>query len=558
VHLYTTTTDPWFTIIRHTELNPLPGVPANTVANTGVSRTLPDRRVPMMALSYVTGSHNIKGGGQWALGQDRINHLSNGDITQMNYRNRLPESVVVDSDPLFSSEYVKADIGVYLQDTWTFKRMTISPGVRFEHFNSMVKEGWSPPGRWVPGRWFPQINDLPNWNNVVPRFGAVYDVFGDGKTAVKFGANEYVRPYAGSFAKTYNPMGTTAANTDTRDWLDCALIYVANKPTCDPALIGAPGYHDGVVQDNEVGPSNNPSFGLAAPRQPIAGIKRPTNREYTASVQHQVIQGLSMTFGWYRRQYYGLIGSRSTLLNPATDWTAFTVANPIDGTPLTIYNLNPDKRGLEKTNVLDYNSTINTHISNDFELSFNGRLPHGATLFGGWTVSKNVEVTCDQSNPNGSSQADAYYSIIFLRGGKWCDQRLLPIPYRSDFKLAGTMPLAYGFDFSGTVVSFAGNETNGDWNVPAPVFPNAQRTQPTNVQLIQPGTKYLTRWNQVDMSVRKNFRVGRITYSAQMDLYNLLNSAVVITQTQNFGAAFNFPTAILQARLMRLAAQIKW
>ena len=187
-----------------------------------------------------------------------------------------------------------------------------------------------------------------------------------------------------------------------------------------------------------------------------------------------------------------------------------------------------------------------------------GRLPHGSTLFGGWSASRNVAVTCDQDNPNGSNLSDTYYSITFLRGGRFCDQRLLPIPFRSDYKLAGTLPLAYGIDVSGTVVSFAGNELDGNWNVPASRFPSGQRTQTTNVQLVQPGTKYLERWNQVDMAVKKSFRAGRITYSAQMDLYNLLNSGVVITRTTTFGSAFDFPQTILQARLMRLVGQIKW
>jgi hypothetical protein len=460
---------------------------------------------------------------------------------------------VVDNDPLFTSEYVKADMGLYVQDTWTAKRITISPGVRYEYFNSKIREGWSPEGRWVPARWFPEIDHLPLWKNVVPRFGAVYDVFGNGKTAVKFGANTYVRPMAGSFAKKYNPMNT--ASTDTRDWFDCLLVPGATPSRCDPAFVGAPTYHDNVVQDNEVGPSNNALFGVSANRKPIDGIKRETNREYTASIQHQLIQGLSVTFGWYRRQYYNLIGADNQLVD-SSDWTAFTVANPIDGTPLTIYNLNVNKRG--QSQIVDFNSTTNTHISNDLELSFMGRLPHAATLFGGWTASKNVESWCNQDDPNGSNQSDLYYSITYLRGGKYCDQRLLSIPYRSDFKLAGTLPLKFGLDFSGTIVSFAGNELNGTWNVPASVFPNGQRTQTTNVQLVQPGTKYLDRWNQVDISVKKNFRSGKVTYSTQMDLYNLLNSSVVITRTQAFGAAYLFPTAILQGRLMRVATQIKW
>jgi hypothetical protein len=550
LQLYTTTTDPFFTIIQHTDLEPARGMPANTVASGGPTRTLPDRFVLMSALSYVTGTHNIKGGWQWAWGQDRNNALNNGDISQMNYRRGVPESVVVTNNPLFTEEYVKADMGFYIQDTWTFKRLTISPGIRYEDFNAGIQEQWSPPGRWVPGRWFAEIDNLPRWRDVTPRFGLVYDVRGDGTTAIKFGANKYVRPMAGSFAKNYNPM--RGGGSDTRDWFDVDLI----PGTSTRSGIAKPTDRDDVVQENEVGPSNSTSFGRAADRQPIDGISRELNYEYTVSLQHQLFSGLSVTAGWYRRNYDKLIGSDNTLLDPATDFTPFTVANPIDGTPLTIYNLNLNKRGQVKT--LDYNSDINTHISNDFEFSFNGRLPNGSTVFGNWSASRNVAVTCDNDNPNGWDQSDLYYAITFLRGGRFCDQRKLSIPYRQDFKVAGTLPLPYGFDLSGTIVSFAGNELQATWNVPASVFPNGQRTQTTNVQLIQPGTKFLERWNQVDFAVKKSFRVGRITYSTQMDLYNMLNSSVVLTRNTSYGPSLDFPQTIIQARLMRLVAQIKW
>ena len=71
----------------------------------------------------------------------------------------------------------------------------------------------------------------------------------------------------------------------------------------------------------------------------------------------------------------------------AADFTPFQVANPLgNGEMITIYNLNPAKRG--QVEILDYNSDTNTHISNDFEFSFNSRLPNGSTVFGGWTASE--------------------------------------------------------------------------------------------------------------------------------------------------------------------------
>jgi len=547
-------TDLWYRDVSHWDLE----TRQRTVATTPYTGTLPDRNHISTALSYVTGSHNVKSGFQWSFGQDRNDAIAHGDLQQQEYRLGVPESVVVTLYPYGTQEYVKADIGAYAQDSWRFRRLTINGGLRYEYFNSMIKQQWREEGRFVPGAIFPEIKGLPIWHDVSPRFGLAYDLLGDGKTALKFGANKYVRPMAGSFAKTYNPIrGLTATSTtvptDRRDWFDVDL----NPGTSTRSGIPKPTDRDDIVQDNEIGPSNNLNFGKASARRPIDGIRREYNVEYTASVQRQLLDRLSVTAAWYRRQYYGLIGQDNLLVDPQRDYTAFQVPNPLgNGEILTIYNLNPNKRG--QFDILDDNSDTNTHISNDVEISFNSRLPNGSIVFGGWSVARNVAVTCDQYDPNGSTQNDLFYAIDFLRGGRFCDQRKLPIPFRHDFKLAGTLPLPYGFEFSGTIVSFAGNESQVFWNVPASVFPNRQRTVPVEVPLTAPGTRYLDRWNQLDIAFMKNFQLADYQLTAQADVYNALNAAPVLTETQTFGSTLGTPNTILQGRLLRLVAQIKW
>jgi hypothetical protein len=125
-------------------------------------------------------------------------------------------------------------------------------------------------------------------------------------------------------------------------------------------------------------------------------------------------------------------------------------------------------------------------------------------------------------------------------------------------KIAGTLPLPWGTEFSGTIVSFAGNETQVVWDVPASVFPNGQRTQQTLVRLTAPGTLYLDRWNQLDVAFKKTFTLGNYQFTGQADVYNALNGAPVTTETQTFGTSLGFPNTILQGRLLRLVAQIKW
>jgi hypothetical protein len=520
------------------------------VATTGYAGTLPDRNHLTTALSYVTGSHNFKTGFQWSFGQDRNDASSHGDINTQQYRNGVPESVIVTINPYATEEYVRNDIGIYAQDTWKVERLSLSAGVRYEYFNSMVQEQWRAAGRFVDGAIFPEIKGVPIWHDVSPRLGAAYDLFGDGKTALKFGANRYMRPMAGSFVKRYNPIRGLA--TDTRDWFDVDLI----PGTSIKSGIVRPTDRDDIVQDNEIGPSNNSNFGKTAARTAIDGIERESNFEYTAAVQRQLFDRLSVTAAWYRRQYYRLIAEDNVALNDS-DFIPFQVLNPLlNGEVITIWNVNPIKR--DAVDLLEYNSDTNTHISNDFEFSFNSRLPNGSTLFGGWTASRNVAVTCDQFNPNGSATNDLYFDISFQRGGRFCDERNLDIPFRHDYKVAGTLPLPYDFEFSGTFVSFAGNESQIVWDVPASVFPNGQRTQQTLVRLTAPGTRYLDRWNQLDVAVKKTFRAAGYQFTAQADVYNALNAAPVTTETQTFGTSMGFPQTILQGRLLRLVGQVKW
>jgi hypothetical protein len=104
---------------------------------------------------------------------------------------------------------VARDLGVYVQDTWTRQRLTLSGGVRWDHFNSYLPGETAPAGRFVPERSFPEVKDLPNWNNVVPRVGVSYDVFGQGKTAVKANFGVFVQSMGTGYASTYD--GAVAA-----------------------------------------------------------------------------------------------------------------------------------------------------------------------------------------------------------------------------------------------------------------------------------------------------------------------------------------------------------
>jgi Carboxypeptidase regulatory-like domain len=529
-----------------------------TIAGTVENFTYPPVYQWAGAGTYVTGSNTLKIGGQWRYGPYRVNTNANADLIQR-YRNGAPDSVIVYNLPQRSREHLNADLGLYVQDSWTIKRLTLNPGIRYEYFdvtiNAMEVEG----GRFTGFRSYPEQKHAPEWSNISPRFGAVYDLRGDAKTAIRFGVNRYNTSYGLNATAPYDPM---ALKSDTRNWADCA--YLPGTSTCNPALIGAPGYRDNIVQDNEIGPVVTP-FGNNRLLDPDK--KRDYNIQYNAGVDHQLFSGVSVGFAWYRRNWYNLPISVNQLVS-YSDYTASQTINPYTGATMTLYNLDPAKAG--QALFLDTTSNDRSKTRRDYtgvELSTTIRLPRGGTFIGGWGGERTINATCENPDPN------QLYN---------CDQSQFDIPLRNDFKLVGTYPVVWGIQVGAVLQSYAGAAVPVSWSVPASAFPGGRRTQAvtlsttvvgtgyTGSSLSDPGTQYLTRWHQLDLSFRKTFRIHGVNLDGSLDVFNSTNSSVVLTQNQACaspavittipacGTTLGAPQSILQPRLFRLATTMKF
>jgi hypothetical protein len=184
----------------------------------------------------------------------------------------------------------------------------------------------------------------------------------------------------------------------------------------------------------------------------------------------------------------------------------------------------------------------NRQLYNGFELGFTMRLPKDNALMGGWSADQLINVACDGDNPN-----------TF----RYCDESILDIPFRHDFKFAGSYQLPLDLQLGATLQSYAGRGLTVSWAVPATLFPGG-RTEALTVALIPPGRNYLKRWNQLDLSLRKLFRVGKVRLDGNIDFYNALNSNVVVVENQNFGSSLGSPQQVLQARILRLSVQVRF
>jgi hypothetical protein len=102
---------------------------------------------------------------------------------------------------LNTRERLVADLGLYVQDTWTVKRMTVNAGLRFDYLNNKVEAQETPGGRWIGPRSFAELTDVPSWQDLGPRLGVAYDLFGNGKTALKATMSRYVETTTVGFAR---------------------------------------------------------------------------------------------------------------------------------------------------------------------------------------------------------------------------------------------------------------------------------------------------------------------------------------------------------------------
>lgn len=505
--------------------------------------------------SYITGSHAIKTGVTMQWGTNSRTFSSNAQINTLVFNNGLlgapasatnpvpctalpcPIGVAVHNGPTTAEQKVKNDFGFFLQDTWTIDKLTLNLGGRFDHFNAMVPAQSAPASTWIQARSFAEIKDVPNWNDWSVRMAAAYDLFGNGKTAFKVNASKYIASAAAGYAANFNGM---TYSTQTRAWIDLDR----NKSLFDAA---------GNVQTGEVfgGTSN---FGGITSR-PDPDLLRGYNWEYNASVQHQLLDRLSMTAGFYRRQFYNLDVTDNTNL-AVTDWSPFTITAPTDprlpdsGSVITMHSLNPNKRGVATDNLRTF-SDINTSIYNGFEVSANARFTK-LLLFGGITTDRRATTSCDErDNPNSA---------------RFCDA--VP-PFRTTFKMSAAYQLPYEFQLSGSFLAQPGPSVAANYTVTAaiagqPIIGSTAGATTIGVNLIEPNTVFLDYRRQLDLRLGKSFRFGsRTRLQGFADFFNILNAGAVTRVNETYGAnpatnPWMRPTAIMDARYIRFGMQMSF
>jgi len=443
--------------------------------------------------------------------------------------------------------------------------MTVNAGVRFDYFDGSVPAQNVPAGLYVPARSFPNpISNVPNWKDISPRFGVSYDLFGNGKTALKATASRYVTFQLNQITDAVNPV-TTTSNSATRAWTDENGDGIPQGDPLNPLPNG-----------ELIGPLTNPNFGkvvvtTAYDDRVIHGwFKRPYNWEITAGVQHELRPGVAITASFIRR-WYGNFTATDNVLRTPGDYDPFCVTTPPDsrlpgggGYDLCGFDdVNSAKFSATTNNLVTFNQQ--SEVYDGADLTVNARLK-SVLLAGGVNSGRSSFDNC--THPAGTSGQPSfvlsgYAGTVSGNSHSFCE---LTPPFVTQLKLLGAYTLPrVNAQLSATLQNLPGPQILATWAAPsAAIAPSLGRPLSGNaasatLQLLPPATYFAGRLNQVDFRVSRRFALGggrKLQFN--VDLYNALNASPVTQQNNTFGPQWQRPTSILAARLVKFGTQVEF
>jgi hypothetical protein len=529
------------------------------------------------AATYVTGSQAIKFGFNRTHGYlDEYQYALNP--VSYRFSNGIPNQITERAMPFRSKTNLDNDLGFYLQDRLTLNRWTVQGALRFDYFATSFPEQTVGPAPLTPNRniTFPAQDNI-SWKDLTYRSGVAYDLFGDGRTAVKAAFNKYL------LGQTLNGLGRnpnpvlSLVTTANRTWNDRGGLGINADyvPQCD--LLNP-------LANGECGALAPSTFGTAVPgdlydKDLISGFNhRQANWEFSTSVQRQILPRVAVDVGYFRRAWAHFQVTDNILRGPE-DYTPFSIVVPQDSrlpngggyTLSGFYDVVPAKFSeVRNLNALSDKYGSQFENWNGIDVTVDARLGNGLTFQGGLSSGKTMEDNCEivaqlpEMNlltANGTLPASwrpAQYcrrESPFLTQVKAYGVYIIP---KVDVQISGSFRSIPGqiqvappqtdvnVGFVANNAFIASNSTLG-----RPLSGGA--TQTVTLQLLEPYTKYLDRRNELDLRFGKVLRMRNGSRAVvSLDLYNAINSDATVNVNQSFTAYLN-PTEILNPRVAKIS-----
>jgi hypothetical protein len=525
------------------------------------------------AATYVTGLQAIKFGFNRTHGYlDEYQYALNP--VSYRFSNGVPNRITQRAMPFRSRTNLDNDLGFYLQDRLTLSRWTVQGALRFDYFATSFPEQQIGPSQMTPTRniTFPAQDNI-SWKDLTYRSSVAYDLFGDGRTAVKAAFNKYL------LGQTLNGLGRnpnpvlSLRTTANRSWNDRGGLGINSDyiPQCN--LLNP-------LANGECGQIDDLAFGTSVPgdlydEDLISGFNhRQANWEFSTSVQRQILPRVAVDVGYFRRAWAHFQVTDNLLLGPS-DFTVFNVVAPSDtrlpgggGYTLTgFHDVIPTKFG-QVQNLTTLSDKYGSQLENwnGMDLTVDARLGSGLTFQGGISTGRVMEDNCEiaaklpEINNLGGNTG--------WRAAQFCHRES---PFVTQVKAYGVYIVPkFDVQISGSFRSIPGqvgappqNSVNASYTA-TNAFLAANSTlgralsggsANVTLQLLEPYSTYLDRRNELDMRFGKVLRLNNGARAVvSVDLYNALNSDAIINVNQTLTTAFYLrPTEILNARVAKVS-----
>jgi hypothetical protein len=540
-----------------------------------------------MTASYVTGAHNMKVGYQGSYQKSLQGRVPGQTQLQYRFSGGVPNAFSYYLAPRWEQNDRTETGSAFVQDQWTKGRLTLQGGLRFDRAWSFAPAEGN--GTTLTSRFnaqpisFPETVSVKGYNDITPRMGAAYDVFGNGKTAIKVNLGKYLQ--AATNDENYwanNPAGRIVQSVVNRAWTDANGNYAID---CNISNSG--------LQDNRpsggdfCGPLGGTqlNFGSANPTSTIVnpailegwGV-RPSDWQFGVQVQQELLPRVALNVGYNRRWFQHFFVTDNTLTTAADydKWTLAVPQNPLlpnAGTTQTYYAITQaaSSRGAQSYQTFETDfAPERTQYWHGVDVNLNARLRQGLTLQGGTTTGRGVRDTCALfaalpelvAPSTGTTQPISSCSVT----EPWMTQARGLVAYtvpKVDVLVSAnwrSVPNAA----LGAGSTSASNGTSRAANAPVPSAviqqtlgrPPANSVANVTVNLLNPSVLYGGRISQVDMRFAKVLRFAGTRAEIGLDLLNLFNTNQTTGYIETFdwattGATWLRPNAIVAPRFAR-------
>ncbi len=520
--------------------------------------------------SYVTGAQNMKFGYQGGYLVDNSVTYGNNQNYSIRVNNGIPNQITETIDKFPVQNRVRYD-SLYAQELWTMGRMTLQGALRYDRAWSFFPEVTVGPAPFLQTAvTYPETDGVHSYKDLSPRGGVAIDIFGTGKTSVKINAGKYLQAAQNGVSYSASRPSGRLTTLVTRTWTDANGNF---KPDCDLQNV--------LVQDLRTAGGDfcaqisTLNFGKDVFTSSLDetlrngwGV-RPGDWQVGVSVQQQVLPRVSVEVGYNRRWWLNNETVVDNTTNTAADFGQFSFTVPNDsrlpadaqGRVITgLYNINPDKASqTQNLTTLASNYGGQSTVFNGVLLNVSARPRNGLVFQGGFNTGTTRNDSCSVRAllpETAAANPWCLTSTGFVT--RYTGLASYTVP-KIDVLLSGTFRSDQGGQLAANfAVTSAVAQANGLGRPLSLSAPNV------TVNLVEPGTLYGDRVNEFDVRLAKILKFGRTRTNVGFDIYNILNSAAVLTYNQAFilpsatspSGSWLTPTGVLQPRFFKFSVQV--